>query len=234
MKYLFYFLVLANLGFFVFEIKLKQANEIQGTSNELTIPTGNEQIFLIKELPSTVPSQAGSAKNKKTESTASGSKTSKTRANCYLIGPTQTQSEAENFLDLIKNHARDAKVIFRPGDVPNGWWILYPRALNRELALQNRAMLAQKGAHDGWIFESGPLQWAISLGLYETREKAQEAQKPYIQKNIMTELTPRMARGKVYWLRAPWNGSLLELEEIIQVLNLEDSSLQIPGPVPCD
>ena len=153
---------------------------------------------------------------------------------CFRIGPSQNRGEADFRLELLKGTAPDIAVEMRPGDVPDGWWVLFPKSRDQEAADQNRRMLTEKGVKDAWVFDAGPLQWAISLGLYQERKDAEAAQKPLMAKNIVTEVVPRMVRGNVYWLKIPWHRPALELEEIIQVLNTQDPSLHIPQPVACE
>jgi hypothetical protein len=234
MRYLFYLLVFANLGFFLWKTGGDQKSAVKGTEEELSIPSGGERIQLLREIPILasadkrgMPSAAGgSAKNP--------SKSKKGKAGCYLIGPSQTQTDAESYRELLSSHTPDAAVVTRLGDVADGWWLLYPRALTAEIARQNRKMLSDKGIRDTWIFDNGPLQWGISLGLYDNLEKAEAAQKALAEKNIMIEVEPRMTRGNVYWVKIPWRKPALELEEIVQVLNLQDPGLHIPAPVPCE
>lgn len=243
MKYVFYLLVLANLAFFLWEIAPGRSHEAQESVQTIAIPSGGERIVLLKEAPvnTLLPSGGEDVRGGLSDAPAASpsgdnarGKARKGKANCFMIGPNLTQADADTVLELLSSHARDATVVTRPGDVPDGWWIIYPRAINGVIARQNRAMLAAKGVHDTWIFENGPLQWGISLGLYDTLDQAEEAQKQFEEKNLMTDVTPRMVRGSVYWVKVPWRRPSLELDEIVQVLNSQDPSLRIPSPVPCD
>jgi hypothetical protein len=233
MKYVFYALVLANLGFFLWNTGAQEAGEGEGNLRELSIPSGGAPIQLLREVPllaSDKPKDKGGSE----EAGKNASKFRKSRANCFLVGPRQSQADADGLRDLLTTHTADTAVVTRLGDVADGWWLLYPRALTQEAARENRRMLAAKGIHDTWIFDNGPLQWGISLGLFDNLEKAEAAQKSLAEKDIMIEVTPRMVRGNVYWVKVPWRRPALELEEVVQVLNLQDPGLKIPGPVPCD
>ncbi|MGZ8219279.1 hypothetical protein [Methylomagnum sp.] len=242
MKYLLYFLVLANLVFFAWEIGFRQDKNTESSYQELVIPSGVERIALTSELGKAPdadevpegevvdPGMAG----EDIPAPESKPKPPPKPTDCYQIGPAQTRAEADNLLDLLKSQTPDANIVTLSGDVPEGWWILYPKAINLDVARENRRALAGKGVVDAWLFEKGPLQGALSLGLYKTKEEAESARKPFMDKNIVTEIAPRLVRGQVFWLKIPWHRPALELEEIVQVLNSQDSSLHIPAPMVCD
>jgi hypothetical protein len=247
MRYLVYLLVLANAVFFLWEIGGRGGKDSDASYQELRIPSGVERIALASEVaglslaePVTVAAAAGEAAPPQNAGQVEPvpplpePKPAPKKVDCFRIGPSQTRAEADGFLELLKSHAPKARVDAKPGDVPDGWWVLFPKAVSLEAGKENRKMLADKGILDTWLFDKGPLQGAISLGLYKTKEQAEAARKPFMDKNIMTEVAPRMVRGEVYWVIVPWQRPALEFEEIVQVLNTQDPSLHIPAPVPCD
>jgi hypothetical protein len=249
MKPVIYLLVLANAAFLLWEVGFAGRGESSGPlPNQLAMPSGVEPIRLIGE-PGLVPDAetvvavappaeptatlAAADRGEKAAVEAKDTKSSKP-VDCFQLGPSQTQDQAQTVADLFKSHAKDVSVVAHPGDVPNGWWVLYPKAENLDAARKNRQMLSEKGIADAWLFDKGPLQWAISLGLHNTREKAEEAQKPLTAKNIVTEIAPRMVRGRVYWVKIPWRKSALDFDEVVQVLNSQDPTLSLPAPRPCE
>lgn len=255
MKYLVYLLVLGNVVFFLWETGFRGDRSSDASVRELEMPSGVERIALLSEAGGTsgagavIVAEAGSATGIPLPETAptatttspvdasaadSGIKRPEKRIDCFEIGPSQTREEAEGFLDLLKSHAPKATVETKLGDVPDRWWVLFPKAVSLEAGRENRRMLAEKGVVDTWLFDKGPLQGAISLGLFKTKEEAEAARKTFMDKNVVAEVVPRWVRGKVYWVKIPWHRPGLEFEEIIQVLNTQDPSLRIPAPIPCD
>ncbi len=242
MKYFVYLLILANVVFFLWETGFRE-REGDGTHQELAIPSGLERIVLSNEVvaPDTAEPEPGDAdlQAAETDMSTNGEETPPPEAkppvasDCFLIGPEADKAKAEELKGLIKTHAPDVSTEAKPGEVPDGWWILFPKAASLEAARENRRMLVEKGVVDMWVFEKGSLQWAISLGLYSSREKAEAARKQFSDKNIVAEVAPRLVRGEVYWLRIPWHRPALELEEVIQLLNTQDPESKIPAPIPC-
>lgn len=248
MKYLVYLLVLGNVVFFLWETGFQEGQDADGPYRELEIPSGLERIALRGEVAGNsgaapvVVAEAGPAVQvplpevpPPPEMAAPPAETNAPEkpVDCFEIGPVQTHEEAEGFLELLKSHAPKAEVVGKPGDVPDRWWVLFPKAASLEAGRENRRMLAEKGVVDTWLFDKGPLQGAISLGLFKTREEAEAARKAFMDKNIVAEVVPRLVRGKVYWVKIPWHRPGLEFEEIVQVLNTQDPTLRIPAPIPC-
>jgi hypothetical protein len=261
MKYFVYLLVLINVVVFLWESGFRDSgNSSPGDSYQaLAIPNGTERIVLTQEAaqsivtespepaqaeirpivlatasePVPIPESAEPASTP-TEIPAPASKPPVLAGDCFRIGPAQTKARANELLDLIKTHAGEASIETKPGEVPSGFWVLYPKAASMEAARENRQMLLGKHVADMWVFDRGPLQGAISLGLYTSREQAETARKQFTNKGIVTEIVPRMVRGRVFWVRIPWRRPVLELEEIVQVLNTQDPESRIPSLVPCE
>lgn len=239
MKYFVYLLILVNVVFFLWETGFRGDGD--GSSQELAIPSGLERILLSSEAADSEAAELepGDAELKSVEAETTEEETPAPeekpapRSDCFLIGPEPGKERAEELLGLLKSHTGEVSVEAKPGEVPAGWWILFPKAPSLEAARENRKMLAGKGVMDMWVFEKGSLQGAISLGLYSAREQAETARKQFTDKNIVTEIAPRLVQGQVYWLRIPWHRPQLELEEIVQLLNTQDPESKIPAPVAC-
>lgn len=152
---------------------------------------------------------------------------------CYEMGPVHDRAAADNFVHLLSSNARDVNVATRAGSIPGGWWVLYPRASGLETARSNRRMLESKGVIDTWLFESGSLRGAISLGFYKSREEAEQVLKQFMDKGITAKITPRLVRGDAFWVRFSWEGLPQDLEENVRVLNSQDAALRMPLPSPC-
>lgn len=242
MKFFVYLLILANVVFFLWETGWRSSSG-DGSHQELAIPTGLEKIVLTSEVanpeagepePGDADLQAAEADaNPVTEDAPTPEPKPTPRTDCFLVGPEPDKARTEELMGLIKSHGIDSSLESKPGETPDGWWVLFPKAANLTAARENRRVLAEKGVHDMWVFEKGSLQWGISLGLYSERDKAEQARAQFAEKNIVTEVVPRLVQGQVYWLRIPWKHPPLELEEVIQLLNSQDVGTKIPAPVPC-
>ncbi|CAL1241255.1 hypothetical protein [Candidatus Methylocalor cossyra] len=246
MKLLVYLLILLNVVFFLWESGFR--HDPSDTAQALALPSDAEPIVLANEaIPSAEeppePSDAGptapdlpvpAEPPPPAAEPPPALPSPPAEPTCFRLGPLATREQATALLDLIKTHVEQAGIEARPGEVPDGWWVLFPKADNLDAARANRRELAKKGVRDMWVFEKGPLQGAISLGLYNTREQAEAGQRQFADKNVVTDVVPRLVRGRVYWVKIPWRRPALELEEIIQVLNTQDPELKIGSPIPCE
>ncbi len=238
MKYLFYILVVINLVFLIWKFGLEERDALIEEANEqhveITQPPpamleneGFEDFDSLPVQPDPAETSAESSDN------AEGLPESASSQGCFEVGPIQEREVADNYLSLLEPVASEAHVVIRSGDVAEGWWVLYPKASTREAALANRQMLLNKGIYETWLFDKGPLEGAISLGLYKTQNEAQAAVQSLMEKGIAAKVAPRQVRGDIFWLKIPWTQLPLALDEAIHMLNSQDSSLNIPSPVMC-
>jgi hypothetical protein len=253
MKNLFYLLIVLNVVFFVWKNGLEphvsdpatatagSFSFSDGGDRQLTLPAAGPDIA-----PATPPADAAAGQTP-THQVAEGGEGPADFAEpekplepllqsadgCYEIGPILTREAAEAYLGLIGSSVQEARVVIKTGAVPDGWWVLYPKARTLEGARANRRLLAKYGVFDSWIFDKGPLALAISLGLYKTRGEAEQAAKPLMDRGVIVEVAPRRVRGEVFALKLNWSGLPLELDEKVQLLNSQDSALQMPAPSQC-
>lgn len=97
--------------------------------------------------------------------------------NCFQWGPVTDETRARGILEQVKVRSNEASLVKKPSALTDGWWVLFPKAHDMDTANSNRKMLLEKGVTDLWLFDKGPLQGAISLGLFKTRVRAEQAQK---------------------------------------------------------
>lgn len=236
MKYLFYLLVVINLIFLIWKFGLDERSSFvrEQQDQRLVMPrassTSNPPGAMDSDFPVVLdpPGAEGlSLPGSDLPDTAS-------RHGCFEIGPIETREMAENYLTLLYPTAKDARVVTRAGDVPNGWWVIYPKASTPEAARANRQMLLNKGIYETWLFDKGPLEGAISMGLYKTPGEADLAMQDFRAKGVTAKVTPRLVRGDVFWVKVPWTQLPLLLDEAVQTLNSQDPALKMPSPAPCE
>jgi len=236
MKYLFYLLVVINLVFLVWKFGLDERSSFlrEQQDQHLAMPQGSSTAGLPgamdSDFPVTLdPPEAGGLSTPESNLPETAS-----RHGCFEIGPIETRELAENFVTLLYSTAKEARVVTRAGDVPNGWWVIYPKAGTPEAARANRQMLLNKGIYETWLFERGPLEGSISMGLYKTPGEADLAMQAIRAKGVTAKVTPRLVRGDVFWVKIPWTQLPLLLDEAVQTLNSQDPALKMPSPVPCE
>jgi hypothetical protein len=253
MKNLFYLLIVLNVVFFVWKNVREQpvSDQATPTDNSLSFADGGDRPLTLPAAgpdiaPATPPADddagqvaehqvadGGVGQTDSAESEKPLEPLQQSADGCYEIGPILTREAADAYLGLIGSSVQEARVVIKTGAVPDGWWVLYPKARTLEGARANRRLLAKYGVFDSWIFDKGPLALAISLGLYKTRGEAEQAAKPLLDRGVIVEVAPRRIRGEVFALKLNWSGLPLELDEKVQLLNSQDSALQMPAPSQC-
>jgi hypothetical protein len=261
MKYAFFGLILVNVVFFLWESNILGRGGVSSQSyKELRLPRAVEQITLLSErsasperpadmvLASTSASQDKPEEIRETapvSELAPMQKTGETletpppwttgaQSSCFQWGPITEESRAREVLNLIKAESDQAAVVRKPSDLTDGWWVLFPKAHDMEAARANRNMLLKKGVTDLWLFDKGAQQGAISLGLFKTLSRAEQAQKRFTEQGIITEVVARQVRGDAFWVRIPWTRPASELGEVLKSTDSKGAAGSSPSLVPCD
>jgi hypothetical protein len=146
---------------------------------------------------------------------------------CWLLGPYAEELNARIAQEDVARKVQQTVLVNRSAGVADGYWLLYPRAANIEAGRDNRRMLLDKGIHDLWLFDRGELAGYISLGLYQTREGVEQAQKKYFERNIATEIRAREASVHGYWIEIPWPGGRNQLESVLGGMDKAGGSVSL-------
>lgn len=94
------------------------------------------------------------------------------RDECRALGGLEREA-ADRLAELLVGRDAQLKVAQRVQDEPKSWWVYIPPLPNGAQADKKAAELSKLGIKDFYVVrESGPDQFAISLGLYKTEEGA--------------------------------------------------------------
>jgi len=231
MKLAFYVLLLANIVFYLWE-----TGGNRPPSNvdriELQLPESAEQIRLLKELPvipkrvpaaavetrppeSSTPEETGELPPGVSLVTPSDSPSPAADPFCYVYGPYGQAGKAQAVLDAHQAKLQEASVVTMADVVAEGYWVLFPKAENIYAARANRKMLMEKGVQDAWVFDKGEMAGAISLGVFNSRDKADLMQEQLRAKGIEVEVKPRLARSDAFWVQVSWKNGRETLSKLL-------------------
>jgi len=132
---------------------------------------------------------------------------------CWELGPFEQASEAERL--RLPTGIQRIKIDRSRVRVPAGFYVLVPPAANREAARQTLERLKAKGVRDSWLFASGPLRNAISLGMFSQQENALRRKRQIEKMGFAVRLQrrERVVEGHVVMVKGldiPANVRLLE------------------------
>jgi hypothetical protein len=99
----------------------------------------------------------------------------------------------------------------------NGYYVLIPAAANASQARRTVENLDAKGISDTWIFPSGDLRNAISLGLFSREQNAQARIEELAKKGVEAQIRPRFREttGYAVQLQAPADIGLARLKPLV-------------------
>ncbi|MCX8050179.1 MAG: SPOR domain-containing protein [Methylohalobius sp.] len=163
--------------------------------NGVVVPV--ERLVLITELPPPQPEQKEKNADNSSKPEAGTFLTGEGRPACYQIGPFADRKAAEEFA----SRRRERQVEAEPYLQTVGYWIMYPPAKTLEAARRNLERLKAEGWQDLWLFEHGPWQGAISLGMYTDSKRAEGVVKRLKERGIAAKLMPKQKSITRYWVR---------------------------------
>jgi hypothetical protein len=260
MKYVFYFLLLCNVVFLLWATGVGREKS-NFDRYEISLPAQTERIALIQEqsatekkapqaetapeLEAAPPPPTDQPKPEAVQSPAEDSQVPGAQAqadvfpppsdnSCFRLGPYRSAAAARQALAGLNSRIEQGRLVSRYDQVADGFWVLYPKAENLDVARINRNMLASKGVRDLWLIDKGEMQGAISLGIFKTRERAEDLQRKFVEQDIQVEVKPHMIRAKASWLQFRWPGARAELDAAVAGLTSEQPTVQELRIEPCD
>ncbi|HHJ39490.1 MAG: hypothetical protein AXA67_09245 [Methylothermaceae bacteria B42] len=119
---------------------------------------------------------------------------------CYRIGPFQGLVTAHRVGEQLKSAGLNAKVKTKSVIETRGYWLMYPPKDSIESSRLALAELQDKGLRDLWLFETGPWKGAISLGVFDTRKRAEIAARRLRKKGIEVKVMPMKRYRILHWI----------------------------------
>jgi hypothetical protein len=148
---------------------------------------------------------------------------------CYRVGPIADGQLADTLRTRLATAGATASLAVEDGEVWVGHWVQLDAVATREEAEQVVARLAAGGLPDAYVLQtSGP--FAISLGVFRDRERADAVAAAAARLGFQARLTDRYRSGLQYWLTvAVPAGARLPLDQ----LSRESGQILRAQAVPC-
>lgn len=223
MRFLFYFLLVANVAFFFWSLghrDTKRHVDVKAVEAAGRLLLRSEVADIQGEIPSPPVETPPPARADVAPPPGEGA--------CYRIGPFAESAEARKVLGLVKEWIERAGTISESSESLDGYWLLYPKAENMDEAKGNRKMLMDKGIKDVWLIDKGDMAGTISLGIFKTREEAETELLRLSKLNVRAQIRPRITQSETVWIQFAWDKSPLELDEVMIQLRGENSAVSMP------
>ncbi len=119
---------------------------------------------------------------------------------CVTLGPFGSNEAAINAAGLLRASGVVIEVREEPGQLRSGYWVHLPPFPSREAAETVAADLGQKGAGDLFIVAAAEQRHAISLGLFNSPERADQRAAEIGKLGYRPRIAERFRDGAVFYL----------------------------------
>jgi hypothetical protein len=228
MRALFLFLVLLNLGFFAWSRYFAPEDEAVDLA-----PLGRqiepEKLRILR--PGEVPIASASRKPAAPAPGASPPLPASPSPVAPLAAPVScmewgsfTLTDAPKAEKVLEGLSLGARLGQRRTEELAGWWVFIPPQANRQAALKKAAELKTLGVADYFIVsDEGEFHWALSLGVFRSRDAAQFRLLKLRELGVRTaRLGPRETMVPKVWLQVKGVDPALEVR-------LKDIARQVDG-----
>jgi hypothetical protein len=193
------FLVLANIGYFLWSHGIARAQPVTAAAP----PAGT--LRLASEAPAPRPiTAAGISAAGATPDTAGDTSAAK---HCMTVGPFKDVSEAAHAASTLRGIGYDPRQRVVEGDVWAGVWVYLPIPSPRPAGDQTFAKLKSAGIDDA-LEMPGPAEGSvISLGLFSEPKRAQARVAQVQALGLNPAVVDRKRTGNVYWIDTDLNAT---------------------------
>lgn len=133
---------------------------------------------------------------------------------CRRIGVLPDRAAALKLVAALDKVASATRIEADPERERVGFWVLIPPRSTRESAERTLQQVRQSGIQDVWLFRSGELENAISLGLYARMENAEKRRDAIANRGFRAEIRPRYSDRERQWVRVRLNDPDFDLRPL--------------------
>ena len=119
---------------------------------------------------------------------------------CFEFGPFPGRAELQQWLN--EKNIRAHKLIDRAETEVLDFQVYYPAARNAEQVRLNMLMLTAKGFNDVWPVQDGEMKGAISLGVFNDRQRATLFKTQLADRGVNAEIRKRTKTKPLFFVRA--------------------------------
>jgi hypothetical protein len=118
---------------------------------------------------------------------------------CYTIGPLPTLLAQQRAVDRLQPFSEAVETRRTSAERDRGWWVYLP-AGDRSRALALTRELAERGVEDYYVVAGGPMENAVSVGLYENIDNARARQRRVRAMGFDAQLEVRRETVPQFWV----------------------------------
>lgn len=118
---------------------------------------------------------------------------------CYEAGPFSDQADLARWAK--DQHLKAFKPIFKESAISSDFQVYYPAAKDAEQTRINTLMLKAKGFADVWPVTDGELKGAVSLGVFNDRQRASVFKTQLAERGVKAEIRQRTTTRAELFIR---------------------------------
>lgn len=119
---------------------------------------------------------------------------------CYQLGPRFSRKALYQSASKFKQLGLTTLVKSRNVDRETGYMVYFPAAETFDASRANLKMLKSKGVGDLWLINKGEMKGSISLGIFNSRTRAEVMRGELEGKGIFARIQPKMSKRTGYFL----------------------------------
>lgn len=148
---------------------------------------------------------------------------------CYKLGPRFSRKSFIQIVAKLKQAGLASTIRPEAVEKETGFMVYYPAGKSMEASRANLAKLKSKGLRDLWLINKGEMRGRISLGIFNTRERAEIMKQEMEAKEIYPQVKPKLSKRTGYFLVFD---SVLAMDELND--HLIESGFEVEERVPID
>ena len=192
MKWIVYFLILANLAFALWHYRFQEKPAASIDQDETL------RLVLLKEYLA-----------RQEEGAAAANQRGQAKANCYTLGPFKNKNDAAKVRDRMIAVGIEAKRRLDRNNTRKGFWVIIPPESTSKKAGQHIRKLKQKGIKDYFLVATGDYANAVSLGVYVNSDSAERRYEQMKKQGFNVRLQTVDLPVREYWIDWPQDQTLL-------------------------
>ncbi len=197
MKWVIYFILLANVLFFSTRIRDLEPPPPAPIPVELSLADHTSRLQLLSEVN---PAELRVRAIPTEQPPDTGTAPAQTKLNCYRLGPIGADGQTirlKNWLEergmKVRLHTDERRELTR-------YWVFLPPRNSRTDAIALVTRLRGKGLRDLLVVPRGDMTNAISLGVYNRRASVDRRIKQLQRRGYEPQVTPRYRTVKAAWM----------------------------------
>lgn len=217
MKWIFYFLLLANAGYFLWQVKYREPPPAPVATLEMHLPGNVNRLLLLGEYDASRLRERSSVAQAPPSSVAQADQTAaaggaspleeqvpvedEAQADvCFSVGPLRGGGDETRVGVWLRSHGGQSTL--REGERREValFWVYFPPFQTREAAVKRVLDMRAQGIADIYVIPRGDMANAISLGLYSHRVSLERRIEALRAQGYDPSVVPRYKTTKAAWL----------------------------------